>query len=91
MRFVIFLLATSLPAGLLAQDNSATAFGAREAIGHVSMSPDGHKIAYIVPTNWQGSRLYTVDITNKAAPRIALTASGDPSGYPTASGYLMRD
>ena len=41
-------------------------------------SPDGNKIAYIVPAKGQGSRLYTVDITNAATPRVALAASGDP-------------
>ncbi len=78
MRFVSFLLAITLPVGLSAQDKSAAAFGAREAIEHVSMSPDGNKIAYIVPTSGQGSRLYTVDIIDRAIPRVALAVSGDP-------------
>lgn len=73
-----FLIAVSVPFSLSAQDDAATAFGAREAIQQVSMSPDGNKIAYIVPAKGQGSRLYTVDITNAATPRIALAASGDP-------------
>lgn len=73
-----FLIAVSVPFSLSAQDDAATAFGAREAIQQVSMSPDGNKIAYIVPAKGQGSRLYTVDITNAAMPRIALAASGDP-------------
>ncbi|MFN3621113.1 MAG: S9 family peptidase, partial [Sphingorhabdus sp.] len=42
------------------------------------MSPDGNKIAYIVPTEGQGSRLFTVDIVDRATPRAALAASGDP-------------
>lgn len=73
-----FLIAVSVPFILSAQDDAATAFGAREAIQQVSMSPDGNKIAYIVPAKGQGSRLYTVDITNAATPRVALAASGDP-------------
>ena len=73
-----FLIAVSVPFSLSAQDDAATAFGAREAIQQVSMSPDGNKIAYIVPAKGQGSRLYTVDITNTATPRVALAASGDP-------------
>lgn len=73
-----FLIAVSVPFSLSAQDDAATAFGAREAIQQVSMSPDGNKIAYIVPAKGQGSRLYTVDITNAATPRVALAASGDP-------------
>lgn len=31
-----------------------------------------------MPAKGQGSRLYTVDITNAATPRVALAASGDP-------------
>lgn len=73
-----FLIAVSVPFSLSAQDDAATAFGAREAIQQVSMSPDGNKIAYIVPAKGQGSRLYTVDITSTLAPRVALSASGDP-------------
>lgn len=73
-----FLIAVFVPFSLSAQDDAATAFGAREAIQQVSMSPDGNKIAYIVPAKGQGSRLYTVDITNTATPRVALAASGDP-------------
>ncbi len=78
MQIFRFLIAVSVPFSLSAQDDAATAFGAREAIQQVSMSPDGNKIAYIVPAKGQGSRLYTVDITNTATPRVALAASGDP-------------
>lgn len=78
MQIFRFLIAVSVPFSLSAQDDAATAFGAREAIQQVSMSPDGNKIAYIVPAKGQGSRLYTVDITNAATPRVALAASGDP-------------
>ena len=78
MQIFRFLIAVSVPFSLLAQDDAATAFGAREAIQQVSMSPDGNKIAYIVPANGQGSRLYTVDITNTLAPRVAFATSGNP-------------
>jgi dienelactone hydrolase len=78
LRFLSLLLAGSLPVGLSAQEPSAIAFGAREGIEHVSMSPDGTKLAYIVPATGQGSKLYTVDIANGGVPRVALAASGDP-------------
>lgn len=78
MQVFRILLAISVPFSLSAQDEIATAFGAREGIEHVSMSPDGNKIAYIVPANGQGSRLYTVDITNAVVPRVALATSGEP-------------
>lgn len=78
MRFLVFLLAMSLPASLAAQDKSAAAFGAREGVEHVSLSPDGNKIAYIVPAIGQGSILYTADLANGGEPQAALTADGDP-------------
>jgi dienelactone hydrolase len=78
MRFISFLLAISLPVSLSAQDKSAAAFGAREGIEHVSLSPDGNKIAYIVPAIGQGSILYTADLANGGEPQTALTADGDP-------------
>jgi acetyl esterase/lipase len=78
LQILRFLIAVSVPFSLSAQDDAATAFGAREAIQQVSMSPDGNKIAYIVPAKGRGSRLYTVDITSTLAPRVAFAASGDP-------------
>ncbi len=40
----------------------ADAFGARESIHDISLSPDGRRIAYLAPYQGQGSRLYTVDL-----------------------------
>jgi dipeptidyl aminopeptidase/acylaminoacyl peptidase len=57
---------------------AADAFGKREGIEDVSLSPDGNKVAYIVPDKGQGSRLFTVDLANGGQPKAALAASGDP-------------
>lgn len=38
------------------------AFGARESIQAISLSPDGRRIAYVAPHEGQSSRLYTVDL-----------------------------
>ena len=40
----------------------ADAFGARESIEDISLSPDGRRIAYLAPHQGQGSRLFTVDL-----------------------------
>ncbi|MDB5687027.1 MAG: family peptidase [Rhizorhabdus sp.] len=56
----------------------AAIFGAREALEHVSLSPDGTKLAYIVPTMGQGSALYTLGIQVGSKPQLALVADGDP-------------
>ncbi len=78
LKNLIFLTAAISAAPTYAQSKDAIAFGAREGIEQVSLSPDGNKVAYIVPDKGQGSRLYTVDLTNGGEPRIALTADGDP-------------
>lgn len=63
---------------LYAQEKAAADFGAREGVQHVSLSPDGNKVAYIVPDEGQGSRLFTVDLAAGGQPKAALAASGDP-------------
>ena len=62
----------------LAQVDLAAAFGAREQLDDVSLSPDGTRLAYIVPTTGQGSALLTVTLGNDTKPAVALTADGNP-------------
>lgn len=71
------LLLSSYPA--FAQGKSAAeAFGKREGVEDISLSPDGTKIAYIEPAKGQGNRLFTVDLAGNQQPKAALLASGDP-------------
>ncbi len=49
-----------LPAN--ASVDPAAAFGARESVQAISLSPDGRRIAYVAPHDGQASRLYTVDL-----------------------------
>jgi len=44
----------------------AEAFGARESVEQISLSPDGSKIAYIAPRPGQGAALYTVNLADGA-------------------------
>jgi acetyl esterase/lipase len=78
LKNLVFLVAAFLPSSLFAQDKAAADFGAREGIQQVSLSPDGNKVAYIVPDKGQGSRLFTVDLANGGQPKAALAASGNP-------------
>lgn len=79
MRYLAFLaLLGATPAAYAEQSSPAAAFGAREGIEHVSLSPDGEKVAYIVPDKGQGSRLYTVDLAAGGQSKVALVASGNP-------------
>lgn len=78
LKNIVFVVAVTCATPLCAQGRDAVAFGAREGIQQVSLSPDGSKVAYIVPDKGQGSRLYTVDLANSGKPSVALSASGDP-------------
>lgn len=60
----------------------AKAFGMREEIQQISMSPSGDKVAYLAASGARGSTLYIVDLAGgeapKAVPKAILRASGDP-------------
>ncbi len=76
LLFSALLLSSS---ALAAQNGTAAeAFGHREGIEDISLSPDGSKIAYIEPAAGQGNRLFTVDLANGAVPRAVMAADGDP-------------
>ena len=62
-----------------ASEPTAVAFGAREGVEQLSLSPGGTKIAFIAPRDGQGSTLFTVSTTEpNATPRPALSVSGKP-------------
>jgi dipeptidyl aminopeptidase/acylaminoacyl peptidase len=66
------------PPPALAQTDLAAAFGARAQLEDVSLSPDGTRLAYIVPTTGQGSALLTVTPGTDAKPTLAIAVSGEP-------------
>lgn len=53
----------------------ATAFGARENVEFIALSPDGNRLAYAVPREGQGSLLMTVDI-GSTRPRLVTSVDG---------------
>lgn len=74
---LVALLLASTP--LYAQAKSAAeAFGHREGIEDIALSPDGTKVSYIEPIAGQGNRLYTVDLAAGGVPKAVMSASGDP-------------
>ncbi len=57
---------------------TAAAFGAREGVEQVSLSPDGGRIAFLAPNGGQGSTLFTVGTKDGDRPVAALSTSGRP-------------
>jgi len=55
----------------------ATAFGAREYIQQVSLSPDGTKIAMLVPAKHRGLALIIGDTTKGLALKAILASTGN--------------
>lgn len=56
----------------------ARAFGAREDVRQVSISPDGKRLAMVRAAAGAGTALYVADLTGDATPRPILTSSGRP-------------
>lgn len=58
-------------------EDPAAAFGARESVRDVTLSPDGSSVAYIAPGVDQETRLYVSDLTS-GETHLATGADGDP-------------
>ena len=65
------------PATAQSVDDLAAKFGALEAVGHISLSPDGTKVAYVSPRKGGGQVLSIADLTGKAPPKAILAESHD--------------
>jgi len=75
------MLCACAPLRALGADNfdAANAFGARESVTGLTLSPDGRNVAYVAPAEGEGSVLYTISLVNKsAAPRGVLRSDGKP-------------
>ena len=77
------LLAAVLVLGTLATPVSgqtpadpAAAFGVRESVRSIALSPDGRTLAYVQPIAGQGAALYTVDLAAGSDPRVVVRADG---------------
>ena len=74
--FSVLALALSGPA--VAAETAAAAFGAREYIQQISLSPDGQKVAMIVPTAGRGVQLQVVDTAGSGPAKAILASTGSP-------------
>jgi Tol biopolymer transport system component len=70
------LQAAEPPAAAAAADQAA-AFGAREAVQQISLSPSGTKVAFVAPGQGRATALFVADVGGGEAKQI-LSANGDP-------------
>lgn len=61
-------------------DDAAKAFGAREAVQSVSLSPDGNKIAYIASDAGHGDILFVADIAAGGEAKPIFSVTEDRAG-----------
>lgn len=87
----VFALAASVA---LADDtksfDAAAAFGTRPSVSDISLSPDGLSVAYITPTQGQGSVLYTRRLGEGGKSLAALAVSGKPERL-DGCGWVSND
>src|SRR5271170_1043108 len=58
--------------------DAAAAFGARQSVTNMSLSPDGKSVAYVAAIAGPGSAVITLDLAEGSKPHVALFASGKP-------------
>lgn len=58
---------------------AAAAFGLREEVQQISLSPDGTQVAYIAPYLGQGSLLIVRGVADDAKPQAIANADGKPN------------
>lgn len=77
---VAALLAAASPVAAQAQGAAplAQAFGAREGISQISLSPDGSRVAMIVPAGTRGAALMIADPAKGGEPVSIMQTSGNP-------------
>jgi dipeptidyl aminopeptidase/acylaminoacyl peptidase len=91
MRRVIPLLVTlGVLAPVMAEAegapfDAASAFGARQSVIDLSLSPDGQSVAWIAPSAGQGAVVYTLSRAKDAKPKAALAANGSPERLESCS------
>ena len=64
---------------------AAAAFGARQGVVGLSLSPDGSSVAYVVPRSGQASALYTQALATGSKAKLALLVEGKPERLESCS------
>ncbi len=58
--------------------DAAAAFGARQTVNQLRLSPDGMSVVYVSPGAGQGSIVYTLGLAKGSAARQVMSAGGNP-------------
>jgi dipeptidyl aminopeptidase/acylaminoacyl peptidase len=74
----LLLVSASAPTAAAAPADPPAAFGARESVLDIALSPSGRKVAFVAPGPGRSTLLYTVDVGSEAEPFMALSADGKP-------------
>ena len=80
-NFLMFLAATAAPIAMAEAQSSlaqhAAAFGLRESVSSIDLSPDGKSIVYVEPAGATGAVAYVADVES-GATKPFLKSSGGP-------------
>ncbi|HEX9963539.1 MAG TPA: S9 family peptidase [Allosphingosinicella sp.] len=74
----LLLVSAAAPVVAAPPADPPAAFGARESVLSVSLSPSGKQVAFISPGPGQSTYLYTVDSSGGGTARETLSADGKP-------------
>lgn len=58
--------------------DAASAFGARQSVTNLSLSPDGTRVAYITPMPGQGAAIFTLGLAKDSVPKSVISSNGKP-------------
>ena len=70
-------LAVATPASAQQLDNPAEAFGSREAVRSIALSPSGNRVVYLGPGPGEETRAYVADVGASRSQIVTIT-DGDP-------------
>ncbi len=78
LKFLGVAVLAACSTSTFAQTDPAAAFGAREGIEDIALSPDGTQIAFIAPGTGQSSALFVVPVDKSTPPKRVTGATGSP-------------
>jgi dipeptidyl aminopeptidase/acylaminoacyl peptidase len=78
MTIAILLGASPLAAQAVKPFDAAAAFGARDSVTQLRLSPNGMSVVYVAPDRGAGSVAFTLDLAKGSVPRPVLSANGNP-------------